>query len=124
MTTANNNLNSESKEPKPLNIYITSLFDRLLYDIKLDITKIRSRWVVSDFENIVSGGYFRYDGFFFQKGYEDKEKKMEYRRIYASGWAGIYNSWVNPNKHKVLTFRDYLIDVSYSDSEWGERFST
>ena len=86
------------------NIYLTSLCDRLIFDIKIDILKIKNPWVLSDFYNIVQDGIFRHNKIFYKK-----TSSATARRMFSRGASGA--NMIVENK-KVLTFKEYLVDRS------------
>lgn len=101
------------------NIYLTSPVDRILFDIKIDITKIHSPWVVSTFKNIVNHGYFRCNRVFYQKG----KTNDIFRRVYDYRTFGSYSFWPDyKNKQKILTLKQYLIKTD-EESSGAEKYN-
>jgi len=89
---------------KSKNVHLTSLVDRLIFNIKIDIKKISNLWVVTDYGNIINLGIFRYSNLFFEKG-----SSGCYRRIFSPGVYGNYLVWYNEKDKKVLSFKKYII---------------
>jgi hypothetical protein len=90
---------------KSKNVHLTSLVDRLMFDIKIDITKIANPWVITDYNNVTGNGIFRINKLFYQKGVSGT-----YRRVFAYNLYGTYLVWPEQENKKVLSFRKYLND--------------
>lgn len=96
----------EAKQSK--NIYLTSLIDRLILRIKIDITKIHNPWIITDYGNIIPNGIFRYNKLFYQKG-----PTGNCRRIFSKDIYGNYLIWSDEDENrKVLSFKEYIADLT------------
>ncbi|MFM9826326.1 hypothetical protein [Flavobacterium sp.] len=89
---------------KSKNVHLTSLVDRLIFNIKIDIKKIFNLWIVTNYGNIITLGVFRYSNLFFEKG-----PSGCYRRIFSPGVYGNYLVWCDEKDKKVLSFQKYII---------------
>lgn len=87
---------------KSKNIHLTSLVDRLIFGIKIDITKVNNPWIITDYENIITDGIFRYNKLFYQKGITGT-----CRRVFCNGVYGHYLIW-DDEDIKVLSFKKYI----------------